>query len=340
VLLAVGALTGCGAERVAERAAETTGPPDVRPRVTAKVVIDLGDFSVEGIAAGEGAVWVAGGQSVSRIDPARNEVTHRLSMDGWAADVATGEGSAWVAREGDVLRLDPATAEIEARIDLPRAGLPYGIATGFGAVWVSVSHAPSSGEVIRIDPVANEVAARISTRGYAGELEAGAGAVWVMSHPEYTDETRIRETSMQRIDPVTNQLETVFREPGVELGAALFAKVLAAGEDAVWVQAWNPEFPYGAEALRVGAESGEVTRRPLGIKRFFPFAVAEGGVWFAGPEAGIARLDPETLKVDAELDLDAHIVDADYDAEERAFWIADPLIRRGQQNHAIRVDVD
>jgi hypothetical protein len=333
VVLLLSAVAGCGGD-------ERPEPPDARPRVTASVVVGQGGFGLEGIAVGEGAVWAAGGQFLDRIDPARNEVSDRLRLDAWAHDVAAGEGAVWLAGAHHVLRVDPDSVTVEKRIALPDPHWPSGIAVGFGSVWVSVSHGASRGEVVRIDAAKGEVVARIPTRGYAGELETGAGAVWVMGHPSYTNGARGRGTTMHRIDFRTNRLETVMREPGVELGASLFPKVLATGDEEVWVQAWNPDYPYGGEALRVDAETGEVRRHRLGIKRFFPFAVAEGGVWFHGPKGGIARLDPRTLRVDSELDIEFHIVDADHDAERRAFWIATTLVKRGQRNHAIRVDVD
>jgi hypothetical protein len=327
---------GCGASADAERASV----PAAGPRVIALVPVGEPGYGIDGIAVGEGAVWAAVGPFVDRIDPESARVTARLPLGKltWAVDVDAGEGAAWVATEKAVLRLNPRTAEEEARIPLPRPGSPSGLVVGFGAVWVSVSHGPRAGEVVRIDPSTNQVAARISTLGYAGELEAGAGAVWVLSHPEYTDETRIEETTIHRIDPATSRLDkSPISERGVMLGGSEIPRLMASDDDSLWVGAFESKFPYVAAAVRV-VTSGRFWRRPLGIKRFFPIAVGKRGVWFYGPDAGISLLNPNTLEVEESVDVDATGGDADLDPARDAIWL-EASIGRGELSKAIRVDL-
>jgi hypothetical protein len=97
-----------------------------------------------------------------------------------------------------------------------------GVTVGAGAVWVSLGYDPRSGEVVRIDPRTNGVVARIGAQGYAGELAASAGAVWVLGHPDYTDETA-RGESLHRVDPGTNELvATPLRDERLLLGGYSF----------------------------------------------------------------------------------------------------------------------
>ena len=335
MLLVALSLAGCGAE---VRGADV----EPGPRVTAVVPVGEADYGIEGIAVGEGAVWAAVGPFVDRIDPVSARVTNRLRLArrSWAMDVEAGEGAAWVATEGAVLRLDRGTADVVATIELPRPGLPYGLGVGEGGVWVSVAHGPRSGEVIRIDPDSNEVVARITTPGHAGELEVGAGAVWVLSHPEYTDETEISETSLHRIDPDTNELvATLMREPGVDLGGAEIPRLLASDAGSVWVRAFEQTPPHHAASIRVDAASGDVSRQPLGIKRFSPFGVDERGVWFFGPDADVSLLNPETMKVEESVDVDATVGDADLDPATGVAWLASLASGRGDRSEAIRVDL-
>jgi branched-chain amino acid transport system substrate-binding protein len=103
------------------------------------------------------------------------------SIDG----IAIGQGAVWVASgAGDrVLRLDPRTGAVIARIalaDVPNARLrsPYGIAVGAGAVWVTDALADT---VSRIDPRVNAVAATVSVGRRPTEVAVGDGSVWVLN---------------------------------------------------------------------------------------------------------------------------------------------------------------
>jgi hypothetical protein len=340
--VAVGAC-GQGGEKPAQRPER----PDVDPRLTARIPVGAMDSSLTGVAAGEGAVWVATAgrvSGVSRIDPARNEVVAEVRLNGDVGDVAAGAGAVWApssTRAGPRLtRIDARKDKVVATLPLARSGDPTGLAVGEGAVWVSVSFDPWTGEVIRIDPQTNEIVARISTRGYAGEMLAHAGAVWVLSHPDYTDETKIKETALHRIDPHTNRLVgTPLRAPGLFLGGSEIAPLLAPDLNAVWVGAFDDKYPYGAVALRIDASTGEVRRLPLAVKRFFPFTMAEGGVWFVGPGADLSRLDPETQRVDMTVALQETIGDAAFHAASRSFWMGALALGRGERSLVLRVDL-
>lgn len=76
--------------------------------------------------------------------------------------LAAGAGSVWALtdRAGVLSRIDPATNQVTARITV--APNSYAAAFGFGSVWVTNTGAPRSagaGSIQRIDPTTNQVAA-------------------------------------------------------------------------------------------------------------------------------------------------------------------------------------
>jgi YVTN family beta-propeller protein len=91
-----------------------------------------------GIAAGEGAVWVAceADDAVGRIDLGTKSVFQIAVEDGPSA-VAVGAGAIWAANTAAriVSRIDPSTRKVVETIDVGAA--PSGIAVANGLVWVT-----------------------------------------------------------------------------------------------------------------------------------------------------------------------------------------------------------
>jgi DNA-binding SARP family transcriptional activator/ABC-type transport system substrate-binding protein len=109
------------------------------------------------IAAGEGAVWVAGAFfGASRVDKinlhtGRREGSIPIS-GGEIVGVAAGLGAVWVVTtNGAVWRIDPATAQLSRTIPVPKGA--SGIAVGDGSVWITNA---ARGTLTRIDPGTNE----------------------------------------------------------------------------------------------------------------------------------------------------------------------------------------
>jgi DNA-binding beta-propeller fold protein YncE len=142
-----------------------------------------------------GAVWILlhRSQTVIRVDPATNSVTHRMRVitGGSVPErIAAGFGSVWVAdpRSTSIARLDETKGKQLVEIDLPYEPLfnPYPITTGGGFVWFGTDHA-----VGRINPATNRVAGMIKlaydnkTCGPATDypctdgIAYAAGSVWV-----------------------------------------------------------------------------------------------------------------------------------------------------------------
>ena len=104
--------------------------------------IATGGFSYS-MAAGAGAVWVAGSDQVTRVDPATNTVAARIPVAATGAGpagVAVGAGAVWVpvAIPGALWGIDPATDKVTSKIplDQPLSGSISVAATG-DTVWVA-----------------------------------------------------------------------------------------------------------------------------------------------------------------------------------------------------------
>src|SRR5262249_55815015 len=147
-------------------------PPD-------ETMIDSAYNNFDGVAVGEGAVWVAGdpfGRTVWRVDPLTGRLAATIRVPFIPDAIAAGEGAVWVSSllDDTVSRIDPATNRITATIAVGRG--PDAIAVGAGAVWVTSS---IDDGLWRIDPATNRVAARIPLHGTPTAVAVGSGAVWV-----------------------------------------------------------------------------------------------------------------------------------------------------------------
>lgn len=191
-----------------------------------------------GVAVGEGAVWLAHGEEVSRIDPATGKVVATIPAGGnWSGAIAAGAGAVWVA-ENDSLkvrrsepgsttgisRIDPGSNAVTVTIPLPGLKPPGtgvsllsgAIAVGEGGVWAA---AAAADVLWRIDVDTAQVTRTIPGGHTPASVAAGLGAVWVENH---SDETVVR------IDPFSNVLvETI------AIGRP--TRGIAVGEGAVWV---------------------------------------------------------------------------------------------------------
>jgi YVTN family beta-propeller protein len=129
------------------------------------------------VAAGAGAIWVVGGRTLWRVDPATHRLASTIDFGFAPADVAAGAGGVWVVDEqgGTVVRVDPVSNRVVERIRVGRS--PTAVAVGSGAVWVTNE---ADGTVSRVDPARNAVARTIVVGAHPVDLAAGLGAVWVV----------------------------------------------------------------------------------------------------------------------------------------------------------------
>jgi hypothetical protein len=332
---------GCGAE------AAPQAPP--RPVVHPAVEVGPPGHGIEAIAAGREGVWVALTAGCDGMLARVGGPT--IPLEEIPFGVAVAHGSVWALVERcpetelAVLRIDPGSGEVVARIplDMRRGGRRPDFApelvAGEGAVWAGVEFGQTAGEIVRIDPASNAVAARIDAGGYVGEMAAGGGFLWFLSHPEWTDETRVMSASLHRIDPRTNEREgpLVDREL-IDLGGSMIAPVLAAGDGAVWLRGHEESPPHGPVAIRVDARTKEVERRPLTPRRWFhPLAETDSGLWALG--AGLFRLDPDSLAPGRPFALDEPIGDAAYDPASGTVWLSALTLDARERGAVVRVEL-
>ena len=114
-------------------------------RVTAR--IPLAASSLNGIAVGDGAVWIADAQDgiVWRVDPEPRPVTRTISVGIGVTAVSFGGGAVWASNSflGTVSRIDPATNTVTRTVDV--VGTPQNVSADDRGVWVSVTGTPGPG---------------------------------------------------------------------------------------------------------------------------------------------------------------------------------------------------
>src|SRR4051794_23276511 len=231
----------------------------------------------DGIAFGEGAVWVANHTdgTVSRIDAAKRAVVQTVAVGSGPGGIATGFGSVWVANGEDrtVSRINAATNRVVQTITVGTG--PSGVATGAGAVWVTNG---LDGTVTRIDPDNGTVTATYDVGGAPGGIAVDVTGVWVASFDLGT---------VTRIDPSTGSL--LIRVP---VGNGPSSVAIAGG--AVWVTNELDD-----TVTRVDATTGrvsatlEVGRGPTSIS-----VAGNGSLWVTTSfDGAVYRIDPATLAI-------------------------------------------
>jgi hypothetical protein len=135
------------------------------------------EMVIDGIAAGDGAVWLAGTifpdgavgvPGVGRFDPATGELT-TIELSGEPRAIAIGSGGVWAAAglgpDGSTLyRIDPATNVLAATIPLGEATSGrITVSTGAGAVWVTTDTATYA-----VDPANDSLAGEADSLGTLG----------------------------------------------------------------------------------------------------------------------------------------------------------------------------
>jgi class 3 adenylate cyclase/streptogramin lyase len=135
-------------------------------------------LDVLSLAAGEGAVWVAGSSSVTRIDAVSATQVGPVTVGAQAftetASIALGGNAVWfTTSSGEKLfKLDPQSLATNDTFDVGSG--PSGVAYGEGAVWVTNSR---DGTISRVDPTSGK--ARVIDAGQApGGIVTAFGRVW------------------------------------------------------------------------------------------------------------------------------------------------------------------
>jgi YVTN family beta-propeller protein len=261
---------------------------DTRP-VRAGHTVAIGERPV-GLAAGEGAVWVAGATrtrpyvTVRRIDSRfdRAERPVRIgSLPRGGASVALGGGSLWVAPSfGLLTRLDPTAGKIQRpRIDTGHS--PSTVASDGRTVWVADKGAAV---VSRIDPRAG-VPQPTPVAGGPADIALGVGAAWV---------TLALDDSVARIDLPTGSVRRTIRVGRRPAGVAV-------GAGGVWVANSGD-----GTVSRLDPRSGRVTNTIMVGASPQDVVVADGRVWVSvRPRRAADQAEPGgTIRVETTADID------------------------------------
>jgi len=244
--------------------------PRLRWLVAAAAALGALAVGVAALLAGGGSEpIVPAANSVARIDAGALAFTTSLQVGEDPTGVAIGEdGDVWVINQGDstVNRIEPGTGEVtSAKSTL---GVPTGIATGEGAVWITNGFGSASGtQVARVDPTDDSVEVAFPS-GNAKAIVVEFGSIWLAD----ADRDRVLRYDPQDLsaDPFVIPVDDN------EVADAL-PRFLAVGSGAAAKGIWVVN-ELGDTVIRIDPETNEVTDR---IQVEGPTAVAadDAGVW-------------------------------------------------------------
>jgi len=252
-----------------------------------------------GTAFFDGSVWMAGGDTLLRIDPASDVPVATIRVGGIAKFVFPGAGSIWVSRAGAAENgpaMDATTVRVDPATNRVIGTAPLGGAFGFGSLWAS----DADGRLLRGDPATGRTVGSVKIQGpvnWAPQIAIGFDSVWVASGDEQT---------VFRVDPGTMRV-TASVGP---LSHADSLLSLGIGFGSVWADA-NAAGPSGAGRgsgmlYRIDPGSNQaIATIPLGTQTSSSgygatvVGIGEGSVWTGDSDSTISRVDPTTNTVGA-----------------------------------------
>jgi YVTN family beta-propeller protein len=177
------------------------------------------------VAAGAGAIWVATGGFVVKIDPSTGR-RNKICCGGGINDVAVGRDATWfvdVSQAAGRVSLKTLRVTFSAQLGV----IPTALTVAYGGVWMAVPD-PTRPRVSLwlVDPQTMRVVQTIDagpSMAYARppslELTAGAGALWVTNYDAGT---------VVRVDPSTGTVTSTIKVGGHPFGIAF-------GANRIWV---------------------------------------------------------------------------------------------------------
>jgi streptogramin lyase len=266
----------------------------VSNRVTGTVPVGDGP---EGVAAGDGRVWVASYRdgTLWQFNPQTGAVT-KVPAVGRPFDVAMYEGNSYVAAtgpgvaSGNVARYDAVTGGRVGGFEITVCSITSGV---YG-VWITgcpnVQRLRLEGSTPGIEqtvviPFARRLTAANFREALAGIAE-GEGAVWVIGDAA--------DRRLWRIDPVRHRITAT-------IGLGFPPGDVAAGGGAVWV---TDEL--GDRLVRIDPRTNRVERRITVGRGASGVTFGRGSVWVASAiDHTVARVDPATNRVVATIPIAA-----------------------------------
>jgi streptogramin lyase len=157
---------------------------------------------VDDLAVSGGAVWIATGGLVLRVDPLTRRVrpVPGIEAEPPVVRLTAGAGAVWAATTGGrLLRIDPRSARIIASLSVPAEALT----ADARGVWVACCGAGvAHGQLIRVDPASNRVVATIRLPGVLQAVGVGPSGVWARG-----------AGLLWRVNPASNRVIATVRLP-------------------------------------------------------------------------------------------------------------------------------
>jgi len=247
--------------------AVTTGPAPVttsRPPASPGITRIVDTALVDDIAVSRGAVWVAAGGLVLRVDPvARRKVVvaGNEATEPPVVRLTVGAGAIWAATTSarHLLRIDPRSARVTASLSVPAEA----VAADAGGVWV-VCCGARGGQLTRVDPVSNRVVAAIRLPGFPFAVGVGPSGVWVLDATGF----------VWRVDPASNRVVATIRLPSSTVDKGEPGGAVAVTGDGVWVSD-----PGAATVWRIDPRRNQVTGDRWEADGSDLAVTADGVVW-------------------------------------------------------------
>jgi hypothetical protein len=281
----------------------------IDPRTRRAVGAPVAVGRARGLAVGAGAVWVAAppleNPGLRRIDPATMRVTAEVPIE-TDGSVAVGAGGVWTIHcgrrgaihQGDcgeqhLVMVDPATNAVARSVEVVRAFAEENpsarvLSVDAGVVWLNIVHDTGrSGGLAPYDAATLQPLPRVAVPN--GALATSGATVWSV-------------TGMKCLLSRGTARGAVVGKPVRLPDVGRFAcGTVVAGPRDVWVgqsrrsaPGRTPQMSLPSRIVRLDARTRRTVGVPIGLGLGpFAFAVGEGAVWVAYPEAGVvARIDP------------------------------------------------
>ena len=234
---------------------------------------------------GSGSVTV-GPTSIAVIDPKSNKVVDAIDLGFKSSLIAAGEGSVWVVDPGGstLRKIDPRTHKVDTiGISVGAGAVPFGLATGEGAIWVAVLRGTRQ-VVLKLGPRVGNLEQTIPYGGQAttGEL--------FRFHP-----LAVGDGSVFAIDSAGGGIWRIDARTGKprKLVEGLDALSLAFGGGAVW--AAGSSGVTKIDAL-TGQELGSATVGSQSFGETASVAFGANAAWYAASSGHtLSKLDPQSV---------------------------------------------
>jgi hypothetical protein len=246
----------------------------------------------DGIASGEGSIWVAGGNGddavLQRIAATSNAVVATVPLaGGLAGDVAVGSGAVWVSvmntHEGTVhlVRVDPQTNEVVSTIALQGDWAREVFAKG--ATVLVRTRVGEASVLSVIDPMTSEVVTKERFTEVLGPFAEYEGVIWAASNDRFL-----------RLDPATGrQIGEPVPLQGVAISPLNSGASMVSAEGGIWFVGYDPESLDASPTLqRYDLTSAQVDVS-LELEDPEPIALAFGkhAVWVLNYDGSVTRVD-------------------------------------------------